>query len=122
MNYLFSIYSNIDSKKSIIHKIINGVHYTATTIINFVLLYISNLSNSKIEQKENVGEREEHKEEYDAVEEGKNLVALLPKREIIEEKLKGLAANGNKEADRVLMTLGELIKPKENKINNVKKK
>lgn len=118
MSYLYKMYSTIDSEKSLIYKIINGVHYTAITIINFVLLYISKLSNSKTEQKENVGEREENKEEYDVLKEGANLVKLFSNRETIIENLKRLEANGNEEAGRVLRSIEELIKPKENIINN----
>ena len=65
-----------------------------------------------MEQKENVGEREENKEEFDALKEGANLVKLLSKREIIVEKLKGLVANGNEEAGRVLSSIEESLKPK----------
>ena len=118
ITYLYSTYSNIDSGKQLIYKIINDVHYAAITIIYFILLYISNLSNSKIEKKENVGEREKNKEEYDVLKEGENLVALFSKGEIIVEKLKGLAANGTEEAGRVLRSIEESLKPKENIINN----
>ena len=43
---------------------------------------------------------------------------LLSKKEVIVEKLKGLVANGNEEAGRVLSSIEESLKPKKNKINN----
>ena len=95
-----------------IYKIINGVHHTIITIINFVLLYISKSGNSKLEQKENVGERDENKEEFDALKEGANLVKLLSKKEVIVEKLKEFVVNGNEEAGRVLSSIEESLKPK----------
>ena len=73
---------------------------------------MSKSGNSKLEQKENVGEREENKEEFDALKEGANLVKLLSKKEVIVEKLKGLVANGNEEAGRVLSSIEESLKPK----------
>ena len=65
-----------------------------------------------MEQKENVGEREENKEEFDALKEGANLVKLLSKKEVIVEKLKEFVVNGNEEAGRVLSSIEESLKPK----------
>ena len=65
-----------------------------------------------MEQKENVGEREENKEEFDALKEGANLVKLLSKKEVIIEKLKEFVVNGNEEAGRVLSSIEESLKPK----------
>ena len=45
-------------------------------------------------------------------------MALFSKGEIIVEKLKGLAANGTEEAGRILRSIEESLKPKENIINN----
>lgn len=76
MSYLYNMYSA--SEKPLVHKIINSVHHTVITIINFTILFVFHLSNSKGEQKENVGERGK-KEKHDALNEGKNLVALFSK-------------------------------------------
>ena len=65
-----------------------------------------------MEQKENVGEREENKEEFDVLKEGANLVKLLSKKEVIIEKLKEFVVNGNEEAGRVLSSIEESLKPK----------
>ena len=65
-----------------------------------------------MEQKENVGEREENKEEFDVLKEGANLVKLLSKKEVIVEKLKEFVVNGNEEAGRVLSSIEESLKPK----------
>ena len=55
-------------------------------------------------------EREEKKEKHDVLNEGKNLVALFSKKNIIVVELKKLAANGNEEAGRVFRSIEELIK------------
>ena len=65
-----------------------------------------------MEQKENVGERKENKEEFDVLKEGANLVKLLSKKEVIVEKLKEFVVNGNEEAGRVLSSIEESLKPK----------
>jgi hypothetical protein len=57
-------------------------------------------------------EREENKEEFDALKEGANLVKLLSKKEVIVEKLKEFVVNGNEEAGRVLSSIEESLKPK----------
>ena len=65
-----------------------------------------------MEHKENFGEREENKEEFDVLKEGANLVKLLSKKEVIIEKLKEFVVNGNEEAGRVLSSIEESLKPK----------
>ena len=107
MSYLYNMYVNLDPIKSLAYKIINGIHHTLVTIINFILLYIS----SKMEPKKNVEKREEdkNKEELDPLKEGANLLALLIKKKIILDKLKGLEANGNEEAGRTLRSIEESL-------------
>ena len=63
MSYLYNMYVNLDPIKSLAYKIINGIHHTLVTIINFILLYIS----SKMEPKKNVEKREEDKKKKNLI-------------------------------------------------------
>ena len=87
------------------------MHHTVIAVINFALLFVSDLSNIKAEQEENVGKREEKKEKNDDVlDEGRKLAELFTKKQFIVGELKKLATNGNEEADRVFRSIEESIK------------
>ena len=64
-----------------------------------------------MEPKENVEEREEDKEKFDVIKKGENLVLLLSRVEVIVKKLKGLEAQGDEKAGKVLRSIEEKQKP-----------
>ena len=111
VSYLYDMYSVISSKNSLTDKIINGVRHSFITIVNFYLLYFFDLTIRKMEPKVNVEVRVEDNEEFDAIKNGKILLLLLLKLPLIVEKLKGLEAQGDEKAGKVLRSIEEKQKP-----------
>jgi hypothetical protein len=105
------MYSVISSKNSLTDKIINGVRHSFITIVNFYLLYFFDLTIRKMEPKVNVEVRVEDNEEFDAIKNGEILLLLLLKLPLIVEKLKGLEAQGDEKAGKVLRSIEEKQKP-----------
>lgn len=111
VSYLYDMYSVISSKNSLTDKIINGVRHSFITIVNFYLLYFFDLTIRKMEPKVNVEVRVEDNEEFDAIKNGEILLLLLLKLPLIVEKLKGLEAQGDEKAGKVLRSIEEKQKP-----------
>ena len=111
VSYLYDMYSVISSKNSLTDKIINGVRHSFITIVNFYLLYFFDLTIRKMEPKVNVEVRVEDNEEFDAIKNGEILLLLLSKVALIVEKLKGLEAQGDEKAGKVLRSIEEKQKP-----------
>lgn len=111
VSYLYDMYSVISSKNSLTDKILNGVRHSLITIVNFFLLYFFDLTIRKMEPKVNVEVRVEDNEEFDAIKNGEILLLLLSKVPLIVEKLKGLEAQGDEKAGKVLRSIEEKQKP-----------
>ena len=111
VSYLYDMYSVISSKNSLTDKIRNGVRHSFITIVNFYLLYFFDLTIRKMEPKVNVEVRVEDNEEFDAIKNGEILLLLLLKLPLIVEKLKGLEAQGDEKAGKVLRSIEEKQKP-----------
>lgn len=111
VSYLYDMYSVISSKNSLTDKILNGVRHSLITIVNFFLLYFFDLTIRKMEPKVNVEVRVEDNEEFDAIKNGEILLLLLLKLPLIVEKLKGLEAQGDEKAGKVLRSIEEKQKP-----------
>ena len=123
ISYCFSMFSIFYKNDSIYFRIVNAIQYTIVTSLNLlVLLNIDRFcccKKKKTTEKAKEEEDQENKTELSIEEEGKRLFDFISQEKSAILKIKELADQGNKDAEKLLEIVIQRIK-EINQLLNIK--